>query len=252
MEKTDNKIDFTYGFYKRLIELLRGSGYDICSYYDWADRQRCVILRHDIDNSIDFAVKMADIEKSLGVSSTYFVLVSTDMYNFASKRSREGLKRIIDDGHEIGLHFDETAYPSSILRDGGVEHKILTEANMLSAALDGYPVRAFSYHRPSKATIEAEIEINGMINSYGHSFFHDFKYLSDSRRNWREPVLDLVSERQFQRLHILTHPFWYHENETDMHDTILDFINSANSERYGFFYDNFRDLAEVVSKEEVT
>ena len=50
-----------------------------------------------------------------------------------------------------------------------------------------------------------------MINSYGQTFFHDFKYLSDSRRRWREPVEEIIRSGTYDRLHILTHAFWYHK-----------------------------------------
>ena len=86
-------MKFTYESYKGMIELLRTNGYEFVGYHDYERDGKCVILRHDIDNSIEKAVALAEIEKALGVRSTYFVLLTTDFYNVASVKSLEGLHR---------------------------------------------------------------------------------------------------------------------------------------------------------------
>lgn len=77
-------------------------------------------------------------------------------------------------------------------------------------------------------------------------FFHEFKYLSDSRRNWREPVVDIVKSGEYKRLHILTHAFWYETEEENQHDTIEKFVNNANRERYLQLKDNITDLESIM------
>lgn len=85
-----------------------------------------------------------------------------------------------------------------------------------------------------------------MINSYGQTFFHDFKYLSDSRRRWREPVEEIVASGRYDRLHILTHAFWYHQQEEPIEVTVRRFISSANQERYRQMEENITDLASIM------
>ena len=106
-------MQFTYSAYETLIALLRAQEYAFCDYHDHAQHPRCVILRHDIDNSLPQAVRLAEIEAELGVKSTYFVLLRTDFYNVASKTGQDALRRILSLGHEIGLHYDEIAYVES-------------------------------------------------------------------------------------------------------------------------------------------
>lgn len=53
---------------------------------------RCVILRHDIDNSFSQAVKLTELEVEEGVRSTWFVLPRTDFYNAFSKAGTEALR----------------------------------------------------------------------------------------------------------------------------------------------------------------
>lgn len=239
-------IPFTYRGYTGLINSLKENRYSFADYHNYADFSRCVILRHDIDNSINKAVLIAELESDLGVKSTYFTLLRTDFYNPASKKGLAGLKMIQSLGHEIGLHFDEMAYDN--LED--VVGAIQKEAKYLSDIL-GTPITTVSMHRPSQKTLNANYEIPGMINSYGKTFFNDFKYLSDSRRRWREPVLDIINSGQYDRLHILTHPIWYQEEEESIHDTIKRFVSSANKERYAQEAENIKDIDSILDINEI-
>lgn len=242
-------MNFDYKSYIDLLYQLKKRGYEFCDYHDFDRYDRCVILRHDIDTSLSEAVQMAELEAGQNVKSTYFVLLTSDFYNVASAASRTALHRIQKLGHEIGLHFDEAAY-------GGISQeqcvgRILAEKRILSEIL-GVDVTTVSMHRPSKATLEGNLQIPGMINSYSEEFFHGFKYLSDSRRRWREPVEAIVESGQYDRLHILTHAFWYHDAEVDFHDTIASFINRANGERYSQLKENITDLHSVMGEDEVS
>ena len=40
--------------------------------------------------------------------------------------------------------------------------------------------------------------VPGMINGYGKVYFKEFKYLSDSRRWWREPVEEIIESGQYK------------------------------------------------------
>lgn len=245
-------MEFSYKAYQELLTLLQDKGYCFTDYHDYEKCRRCVILRHDVDNSPEQALRMAELEAELGVKSTYFVLLRTDFYNPASKKVQQILREIHALGHEVGLHFDEVAYSGAAepLHAEQLLSMISFEGSILSK-LCGFPITTVSMHRPSKKTLEADYQIPGLVNSYGKTFFRDFKYLSDSRRCWREPVMDIVRSGDYDRLHILTHAFWYHEQEKNIHDTVLDFIRSAGGERYDGMMDNITDLAAIVEQCEI-
>ena len=236
-------MKFTYKAYRDLLALLQEQGYALRSYHDYKGAPRCAILRHDIDNSLERAVELAELEAEGGARSTYFVLLRTDFYNPASKRSLRALRRILALGHEIGLHFDEASYDPP-LGSEQVDRQIIQEAKLLSELLE-VPVSSVSMHRPSKATLEADYNIPGIVNSYGSTFFHGFKYLSDSRCHWREPVEDIILSGRYDRLHILTHAIWYHEDEKDIVKTVGKFIRSASQERYLQMAENIKNIDEI-------
>lgn len=241
-------MEFTYAAYRSLLSLLRQGGYAFTDYHNYQAYPRCVILRHDIDTDVAQAVRMAETEAAAGARSTYFLLLRTDFYNPASAQSLRMLRQIRSLGHELGLHFDEAAYPPGTAEE--TVERILREREILSAILEA-PVTTVSMHRPSRTTLEADLQIPGMVNSYGKTFFHDFKYLSDSRRRWREPVDEIIRSGSYDRLHLLTHPFWYHEAEQTLLQTVSDFVNAANRQRYAVFADNITELDAIMKESEV-
>lgn len=241
-------MDFSYTGYIRLLSLLRQHAYETVDYHDYEGHPRCVILRHDIDTDLAQAVRFAELEAQEGVRSTYFVLLRTNFYNPASSGNLEQLHRIQALGHEIGLHFDEKVYPAGTPEE--TVQRILKEREVLSALLET-EVSTVSMHRPSRTTLDADLQIPGMVNSYGRTFFHDFKYLSDSRRRWREPVEEIIQSGTYDRLHILTHAFWYHRQEQTLRESVERFITSANKERYRQLRENITDLESILREDEV-
>lgn len=241
-------MNFDYTSYISLLDRLKAKEYEFADYHNYMNYDRCVIMRHDIDTDLGKAIQMAEIEKEQNIKSTYFVLLTGNFYNPASASSQKALRSIEKAGHEIGLHFDEAAY-GDITPEDCIE-KILKEKNILSAIMDR-EITTVSMHRPSKNTLDADLKIPGMVNSYGSTFFHGFKYLSDSRRRWRENVDEIIESGRFDRLHILTHAFWYHDTEEDLRKTVSDFICTANEHRYEQMAENITDFDSIMRKEEL-
>ena len=239
-------MKFTYGGYEGLLDLLHGNGYRVSHYYNWKESEKCVILRHDVDFDLTKALEIAQLESQHSVKSTYFVLLTSNFYNLNSHKNKKIMNEIRGMGHTIGLHFDEMAYPEDIGNVSKVEKDICKELKALSEILET-DVTVFSYHRPTKEILDAEISLQGVINSYGGLYFKRFKYLSDSRMFWREPVTDMIrDEGAYPLLHILTHPFWYHDEEKSIKEIVCEFISRAEMERYYDLNDNFTNVSDII------
>jgi hypothetical protein len=239
--------DFTYTSYIHLLDTLLKNDYIFANYHNYKEFTNPCILRHDIDFDVGKALQMANMEAEKQIQSTYFILLNTDFYNVCSTTVNKTVKEIADLGHEVGLHFDEIALPPP-KKDMGIY--IQKELDILGQIL-GYPVTVVSMHRPSKAALEADITIPDVINSYGQIFFKEFKYISDSRHTWREDAEGIISSKQYKRLHLLTHPFWYTEQKMSCRDKLFSFVTAGNLSRYYALNDNFRDLDEVLKREDV-
>ncbi|NLD19031.1 MAG: hypothetical protein GX663_02125 [Clostridiales bacterium] len=244
-------MEFTYNSYGRLITLLGDNAYEISNYKNFENKLKPVILRHDIDWSIDKGLRLAEFEASLGVSSTYFVMVTSPFYNIAERNNIEKLKKIVKLKHEIGLHFDELNYSEDCYNaNEGIEGLVQKEATILGTILNT-KVSSVSMHRPSEETLNMDYQFEGIINSYSKKFFREFKYVSDSRGRWRENVCEIISSNKYNRLHILTHAFLYSVEGENISDATKKFINSANKERYKMVADNITNVDELVTIHEV-
>ena len=91
-------LEFGYQF-RKVSQMRENSGAD-----------KFVYLRHDIDFHIYDSDEMAKLESSLGISATYYVLL-TQHYNPLNNDNKKILRKIRDLGHEIGLHYDLQTYP---------------------------------------------------------------------------------------------------------------------------------------------
>lgn len=244
-------MEFTYQAYSNMVEALLKKKYEIVDYSNYYRYKKCVILRHDVDYSIEKAVKFAELEYSLGVQSSYFILISSPFYNIATQNKREQLQTILKCGHKIGLHFDEANYTSEYYHmHGGIRNVILNEVDQMNKLMD-IKVEAISMHRPSRQTLEADYQFEGIANSYGNEFFKGFKYISDSRQRWREDVDKIIEFDKYDKLHILTHAFWYNDTVKTIRDNIKTFIDDSKYERYDALEENILSLESLLKKSEI-
>lgn len=244
-------MEFTYDSYANLVSKLRKHDYQFASYHNYKALEKCVIMRHDIDYSLQKSVELAEFEKQLGIQSTYFILLSSPFYNIMSKDAVKKIKKIQNAGHEIGLHFDELNYDEyEYDKIGGVEKAIYREIDLMRSILD-CDIKSVSMHRPSQKTLQANYDLGIIVNSYSSDFFERFKYVSDSRRRWRENVDEIISCELYNKLHILTHAFWYNKTEATLEATIKNFIAKAGLERYEILESNISDLQSILKKDDV-
>lgn len=88
-----------------LDEILR-LGYTpirVMDYYNHVPiTDKTLILRHDVDEVADYALKMAEIEQTRGVKSTYYFRWRT--------ADPEVIRKVKAMGHEVGLHYETLAF----------------------------------------------------------------------------------------------------------------------------------------------
>ena len=199
------ECNFSLEHYSCILNNAFRAGYEFKGFHEPVPRNsRVIFLRHDIDVSVTMAVTMAELEASLGVRSTYFVLPNSLLYNLLEDEVTEILSKIRSMGHWIGLHVD---LPNTPLLEGKtVEEATEVLFRSFSALIPFEPV--VSYHRPTKEVFG--LTFKSFTNTYENRFFKDIKYLSDSRKNWREGCpCQAILEGKHQQLQLLTHPVWW-------------------------------------------
>lgn len=203
-------VDFTLGGYVKRLEVLFDMGYSMSGDFRELESTRTLYLRHDVDLSLEAAVEVAKVEAQLGVSSTYFVLLTSDFYNPLSPTSRKILEELLKLGHSLGLHFD-----SSVYRDKSPEalsESVLEEAQLLEG-LTGSPTLFFSQHRPGTHGFfsNQNIEIHDVYSQIESPMI---SYFSDATGTFRfgDYQGQLEAGGSFQ---LLTHPIWWSATQSE-------------------------------------
>lgn len=243
-------MEFTYGAYKNMIRLLKKHGYTFCDYLNYGEYDKSVIIRHDVDRDPEKALEFSEMEREAGISTTYSVLTTSNFYNVFSKKNRDILGKICENGHSIGLHFDETQYQKTG-KDWWRE-AIDSEITLLEQCT-GRKVTSVAMHRVSRKALEEDwkIQEGRVINTYGKEFMQNHKYVSDSRRNWKEDVMDLIKKEEYKRFHMLVHPFWYDANEKSAKEVLRSFCKEQVYRCYDELSKDTRDLNELLEKSEL-
>jgi hypothetical protein len=224
--------ELTYPNYRQLItELKKEYTFTCFSKIKYSNEpiQKKVLLRHDIDLSLEKALEMAEIENELGVSSVYFLFLRSPFYNIFSGKEEKIIRRIIELQHYIGLHFDFAKYENLTISQ--MSYQIKREIDFLQ---DFYQVKldSVSFHRPLSLDFFTRLELSNYPHSYEPVFVNNFKYLSDSRAMWRfgHPLESEEYSRK-ENMHILVHPIWW--NEENIKDTVcLDNFRDAYNEKF--------------------
>lgn len=141
---------------------LKALGYRDVPLGGLADGGTVMFLRHDVDLCLQRAVALGEVEEGAGVSSTYYVLVSADMYSIAAASSRAALLCLVELDHRVVLYFDATRH------DGGREAlgKAAEDECAILEQLTGEPVDSISFHRPAPALIGMASRFAGRQHSY--------------------------------------------------------------------------------------
>jgi hypothetical protein len=198
--------DFTVDGYRALLVALFERGYRAHSFTDVRPERRHLILRHDLDMSLEAALPLAEVERSLEMRAAYFVLVRSEFYNPFTSAARATLDAIRGLGHEVGLHFDANLYPAD---RSALDKAAAQECALLQAGL-GIEVRTISLHRPGKVFLGMEGRLAGRLHTYAPRFFQSMGYCSDSRGAWqRGHPLSHTAVAEGRGLQLLTHPIWW-------------------------------------------
>ena len=208
--------EFNFTHYRAMLERALELGYEVTSFRDYRkESERALILRHDVDWTIDGVTEFSEIEHDLGVTATYFVRVHAKEYNPFGYREYKTFRDVMNLGHELGLHFEsmyfqeifKEDFTKVLMREKTVLEDIY-EIDIVSASAHGYLGHSLKY---DEITIESSTGLEHY--TYSPEFITDMHYLSDSNGKWYEDkcLCEYLSEHK--KVHVLIHPDWW----TDHH-----------------------------------
>jgi hypothetical protein len=205
-------MKFELNSYKLVLESVISQSYSCLSFEEAyiSKHKKSILIRHDIDMSLDQALEIAKVENSIGISSCFFIRLHAKFYNALSVDSKRKMNLIEDMGHRIGLHFEEDFYDTYDIFDA-----MATEKSLLDSFLR-YKIDTIAPHEPSRTgrmTFDKSKLLRAGIKyqAYDNILFEKFKYISDSSCRWRDGTFEEhVNDRKTPRIYLLTHPIWWY------------------------------------------
>lgn len=189
------------------MQLALSSGYRIAPFsLPPLKTERRIYLRHDVDYSLEMALRLAEVNAELGIRGTFCVLLRSQIYNLLSDRSLSLLEKMAALGQNLGLH---APVASTLPDDGAVEARIRADFECVQY---NCPVvgAVCSWHNPTPEVLErylASPRVGGLVNAYSASFVREIPYYSDSNmRHSVEDFMRLVGEGGSACMQLLLHP----------------------------------------------
>ena len=227
---------FCYESFAGLVREIISHGYSFLRVDEspGEERARSFYLRHDVDLSALAAMRIGEIEASLGVTASFFFLLGGDTYNLLS---RDNL-RIVHDlrlmGHCVGLHIDERLIEER-------EDKLQETVAWFNSCVE--PIdNAVSFHRPTEQVLGKDFA--SFRSAYRPEIFSPEHYLSDSRRDPSFfPTLKEWIEQGRAPIQLLLHPGWWYP-EQDPQKFKDDLLARRLQEADGYLKTNFAKVFE--------
>lgn len=197
-----------------------------------------MLWRHDVDYSVHRALRLAEIDAGAGVRSTFFFYPHSPFYNLLSGLVTPKARRILELGHDLGLHFDPAYHGGSLVHEE-FNRRLVSERDLLAQVL-GRPPVAVSFHQFGDLSSRPpdDDELSGMVNAYGRTIWSEYGYCSDSNGVWRHRRLfDVLERAEEDRLQVLTHPEWWTPTPMSPRDRIQRCLDGAAAS-VGSYYDD--------------
>jgi hypothetical protein len=210
--------DFSLGHYRDLLRSAQAGGYRFAGF-DRAPERGDLILRHDVDLSLQAALTVAELEAEEGVWSTWFLMTRSVFYNLASTEGEAAIARLRALGHRVGHH---AVWPY--------------------VDLDERFDAVIAWHNPDPEYMHDPVV--DAVNVMEAPFFEPGHYRSDSNQHWRRGCPhELLARGELDWLQLLTHPeIWAFAGET-MRKTMESMLDADRAARLEHLRDDRIDLA---------
>ncbi len=249
---------FSFEDYKNIIRIIKSTD-RYMDYHKALTSDKFILMRHDVEYSVERAYELAKVESSMDFTSTFFFQWTNNSYNILSRKNKDLIKDMHERGHTIGLHFALNGMTDM----EQIRKQIVKEIDILNSMFE-FKMDTFSIHRPSKDVLRENIKLPGIINAYQDEFFTfaenvtentpvSVKYLSDANHIWRYGYPDEKNILENDKVQILTHPFAWCKKGYDnfenykslIKEKYVELVNSVDNECKDFgeykdwFMENF-------------
>lgn len=194
-------MDFNIKTYTKFLESLIGNGYNALKFVDYIinrgsnSNYSMLILRHDVDLLPSCTIKIAKLEKSLGIKGSYYFRTIPETF------IADVIREVASLGHEVGYHYEVI---DTVTKN--YKSKILNEENkdeIISLAYDEFKkqlmrfnevvdVKTICMHGSPRGKYDNKMiwekydykELGIIGEPYLDIDWDEFGYLTDTGRRW--------------------------------------------------------------------
>ena len=177
-------MDFTLKTYRLLLQTLLAKGYEFTSVEKVPlgnNKNKMVILRHDVDDIPQNSLRTAIIEHQLGIAGTYYFRIVRQSFD------KNIIGRIAAIGHEIGYHYEDLA-----LAKGDYAKALRLFEKHLNQFAGLYDVKTICMHGSPLSSFDNRMiwekkhysEYGIICEPYFDIDFSKVLYLTDTGRRW--------------------------------------------------------------------
>jgi len=224
-------MDFTLSKYEHLLRSLKDKGYDLITVADYLEQDPAVpfvVMRHDVDRMKKNSLRMAELEASVGVSSTYY-------FRYPNTFDVGLMNKVSALGHEIGYHYEALSKAK-----GDKNRALKLFEDELSEFKKYFDVKTISMHGAPLSGVNNQ-DLTDMIDmeSFGLkgdaiSSINDRElvYFNDTGRRWddkynirdklhesemnelksTDDLMRFIEKEKFRKIYINTHPERWSDN----------------------------------------
>ena len=233
-------MDFTIKQYTNLLIALQQQGFFFQTFKEFVQDQkdRTIVLRHDVDLLPENSLKIAKIENKLGIKASYYFRTVSESWD------ERLIKEISNLGHEIGYHYE------NLTTCKGNYNKAIKDFEVnLSKFRKHIPIKTICMHGSPMSKFDSKdlwdkynYKDYGIIaEPYFDVDFNEVFYLTDTGRRWdgykvsvRDKIADkqkewernglsfhstddiinaIISDKLPNKIMITTHPQRWHDNK---------------------------------------
>ena len=234
--------DFTLNAYRQYLGAIKKSYPHILRFDDYfrsdPKPDSFCLVRHDVDRRPHNALRMAELEHSLGLKATYYF--RTKKHTFVS----DIISSIASLGHEIGYHYESLSDFKGDMQKAIEDFdknlaRLRSVVPVSTVAMHGRPLSAYD-NRQIWASTEQHSKLVDHYKLLGEVYldidYSDIAYISDTGRNWSpsnnnrrdivesqislsfsngQHLLNYLSHHPHPKLVFLIHPERWSENDIE-------------------------------------
>lgn len=181
--------DFTLAAYQLYLEALKKNDYKFLLFRDFMGKSvtgKICLIRHDIDRKPGNALKMAQLEKSMGIKATYYFRCKSNVFK------PQIISAIEKMGHEIGYHYEslsDTNGNYNLALEDFAKHldEFRKIARIDTISMHGRPLKPYDNrdlwkHQNNHSLLKSRFGLLGEV--YLDIDYTDIAYINDTGRNW--------------------------------------------------------------------